>query len=187
MAVIKKFKVLKVAYFLGIFGIFSGFILGVAAGILTLYIPILFDYEIWQMILVFTFGNGILMFILSLIFVPLVNLSLKIIKGIHLETSTSSLPVKGLVSTKTVKKPTIKPITKPSSKKTTSPAIKPITKPATKSTIGLTPPASPAVKPLAKSKKPEPIHPIRSARDSKPLSQMTNVKTTGKLKSQKPV
>lgn len=150
MAVIKKFKVLKVAYFLGIFGIFSGLILGIIGAILTLYIPVLFDYEIWQVILACTFGNGILMFILALIFVPLVNLSLKIIKGLHLETDSSSFPVKGLVSTS--KKPSTLEKLK-SSASTTKLATKPTEKPIA-------------------------MHPVVSAKDSRPLSQMTNVKTT---------
>lgn len=142
MATIHKFKILKMAYFLGLFGIFTGVILGIAAGILTLFIPILYDYAIWQMILGVTIANGVLMFITGLIFAPLINLSLKIIKGLHLDIDLASIPVKGLVSTTPAKKIT---------STTTSKKL--------------------AIKPLT-------TRPLKSAKDSRPLSQMTNVKTT---------
>ncbi len=165
MAVIKKFKVLKMACFLGLFGIFTGLILGIAAGILTLFIPILYDYAIWQMILGVTIANGVLMFITGLIFAPLINLSLKIIKGLHLDIDLAkSVPLKGLVSTASTKKSATKSATKPIPIRPVRSAkdSKPLSQMTNVKTTG----------------KPIPIHPTKSARDSRPLSQMTNVKTT---------
>ncbi len=143
MAVIKKFKVIKMACFLGLFGIFMGFVYGIILTLLSLIIPAVATFKVWQMIIGIPIAYGIMMFLMGLIFTPLMNLSLRVIKGIHLDldlTESTSIkksiplrPTKKLVPIKPVKKQEVKPVV---------------------------------------------THPIKSTKDSRPISQMTNSKTT---------
>ena len=82
MAKITKFKVINMACFLGLFGVFTGLLYGIIGSFLTLVVPSLATFKIWEILLGLPIGYGIFMFILALIFTPIINLVLKIIKGL---------------------------------------------------------------------------------------------------------
>jgi len=134
MAKITKFKVIKMACFLGLFGVFMGLVFGIILAILTFFVPVVGTYKLWMILVGVPVGYGVMMFISALIFTPLINLTLKIVKGLDLDIDlTESVPANKLVSTNLVQKQEIKPV---------------------------------------------PKHPVKSFKDSKPISQMTNSKTT---------
>jgi len=138
MATIQKFKVIKMACFLGLFGAFMGLVFGIISTIILLIVPDVITslafIKIWQILIGLPIGYGVLMFIAGLIFIPLVNLTLKIIKGIDLDLDLieSTSAGKSIASIANEKK-----------------EIKPVIK-----------------------------YPVKSAKDSSPLPQMTNSKTT---------
>ena len=139
MVKIHKLKVINAACFLGLVGVFMGLVFGIITAILTFFVPVIGAYKLWMILVGIPLGYGILMFISGLIFMPLINLTLKIVKGLHLEMDLTET-----TSEKKLAKPTIKPVKKQE------------------------------VKPIIK-------HPVKSAKDSSPLSQMTNSKTTQNL------
>lgn len=102
MAKIKRFGVLKTASFLGLWGVFVGLI---SAILISLILPVLANYLFssmispdaglinvislfpvnWSYLLYFPIIYGVIFFILGLIFTPIANLILKIIKGLDLD------------------------------------------------------------------------------------------------------
>jgi len=96
MVVLKRVGVLKAACFLGLYGVFIGLIFGLigiilsnvirslsafgGAGILSL-----FGIGTWLAVLLVPLVYGVLFFLMGLIFTPLMNLILKIIKGLDLD------------------------------------------------------------------------------------------------------
>jgi len=133
MVKIQRFKVIKMACFLGLFGAFMGIVFGIIISLLTLFVPVLATYAIWMYLVGIPIGYGVMMFIISLIFVPLVNLTLRIIKGLDLDLDLTESTSAGPLTTGANGKKEIKPVIK---------------------------------------------YPVKSAKDSSPLSQMTNSKTT---------
>ena len=104
MVVLKRVGVVKAACFLGLFGVFTGFIFGLIMFIVTLVISNLFrsassingvsslgvlssfGANSWYLfLLIFPLISGIINFLIGLIFTPIANLVLKIIKGLDLE------------------------------------------------------------------------------------------------------
>ncbi|HLC78429.1 MAG TPA: hypothetical protein VJH92_04850 [Candidatus Nanoarchaeia archaeon] len=99
MAKLKRVDVLKMASFLGLFGVFVGFIVALFAWVVVSMVSALFasatdggltttnsllDFS-WIYIIVFPIIFGIGNFVIALIFTPLSNLFLKIVKGIDFE------------------------------------------------------------------------------------------------------
>ena len=89
MAKIKRFGVLKVAGFLGIYSAFVGLILGILFSLLSFVLPptysSLFGFSSFLSIILLPLLYGIVGFLSGLIFTPIMNLTLKIIKGIDLD------------------------------------------------------------------------------------------------------
>ncbi|MCK5624444.1 hypothetical protein KAI04_01225 [Candidatus Pacearchaeota archaeon] len=142
MAKIQKFNVIKIASLRGLFGFFVGILIGIILTIFLSSIPFLATYPIWMILVGVPIAFGIFMFIITLIFTLIINLSLKIIKGLDLDVDlTESTSVNKVDTTKLNKGKPIKP-------------VEPIK----------------SVKQVIK-------HPITSAKDSSPISQMTNSKT----------
>jgi len=91
MAKIKRFGVLKMAYFMGLYGIVIGLIAGLFITLFSLIgtLPestlgaLKFIYGVGAIIFLPIF-YGVMMFLSGLIFTPIINLILKIIKGIDL-------------------------------------------------------------------------------------------------------
>lgn len=104
MAKIKKLKVINMACILGLFGVFMGLLFGIITALLSLVIPSIATFKIWQILLGIPVGYGVMMFITALIFIPLLNLTLKIVKGLHLDLD--------LTETATPAKKPIKPVLK---------------------------------------------------------------------------
>lgn len=97
MAKIKRFGVIKMASFMGLYGAFIGLIMGIIFAIVSSLINALFSSATssvgavsfggvgWFSIILFPLAYGIIGFILGLILTPIMNLILKIIKGLDLE------------------------------------------------------------------------------------------------------
>ena len=119
MAKIQKFNIINSALFLGLFGLFMGLLLGIILAILSLVIPAIATYKIWEILLGVPISYGIMMFISGLIFFVIINLVLKIIKGWELEidlTNPSSKP-----AVKTLKSNPAKTVTPKNSTKVSTP------------------------------------------------------------------
>jgi len=100
MARIKRFGVLSMAYFLGLYGIIIGLIFSVLMGIFQIILSSIFSNSLtsitgeqmtyglsfgWLNLLLFPLIYGILMFISGLIFTPITNLILRITSGLELD------------------------------------------------------------------------------------------------------
>lgn len=95
MAKIKRFGILKMAYFMGLSGVIMGFILALIMGIsYSLFFSNIYFAEFeeginfsfgWLNLLWFPLIYGIVMFLWGLIFTPITNLVLRIIGGIDLD------------------------------------------------------------------------------------------------------
>lgn len=105
MAKIKRLGVIKTASFLGLFGVFIGFIFGLIMFIVTIILSnvinsmgdvdslgvppnifLIFGASSWYIfLLIFPLISGVINFLIGLIFTPFMNLSLKIIRGIDLD------------------------------------------------------------------------------------------------------
>lgn len=89
---IKKFKVLKMASFMGLYGVFIGLIMAIFSSIFSLLVgSLIFEsslinsiFGFWAL-LFFPIFYGITAFVGGLIFIPIMNLVLKIVKGVDLE------------------------------------------------------------------------------------------------------
>ena len=89
---IKKFKVMKVALFAGFYGVFIGLLFGILMTLSSFFVPVVFpvpgilDFATGAFaIVIFPLFYGVLAFIGGLIFTPLMNLTLKMIKGVDFE------------------------------------------------------------------------------------------------------
>lgn len=105
---INKFRVINMSCVLGLFGVFTGLLFGIITAGLSFVIPYLETFKLWQILVGFPVGYGILYFILGLIFIPLLNLSLKIVRGLHLELGVVDMS----------KKPKAPEVKKPNEKST---------------------------------------------------------------------
>lgn len=105
MVVLKRVGVLKAACFLGLFGVFIGLIFGLIMFIFTILLSnvissmgdvsslggatsifSIFGVSSWYIfLLIFPLISGVINFLVGLIFTPLMNLVLKIIKGLDLD------------------------------------------------------------------------------------------------------
>jgi len=159
MAKIQRFKVMNLACFLGLFGVFMGLLFGIIMFVLTSFVGVSAGSGLaetiynkiagWMYLLLSPLIGGILYFLLGLIVALIINLILKIIKGLELDIDLTE-------STTSVDK-TVKSIsTKPAN------TIKSLTS-------------------VKNSKNPLAVHPLKSTKDSSPISQMTNSKTTQKI------
>lgn len=104
MAKIKRFGVLKMAYFMGLSGVIVGFISALFLKILYLVFVSSSPVEIlesglfsaadltfgWLNLLWYPLIYGVLMFLSGLIFTPITNLILKLINGIDLNIEMKS-------------------------------------------------------------------------------------------------
>ncbi len=84
MAVIKRIGVLKTASFMGLYSFFIGIILAIILSFLSAMLSGLIGLNTLKIIL-FPFIYGIGTFIISMILIPIMNLVLKITKGINLD------------------------------------------------------------------------------------------------------
>lgn len=92
MVKLNRIGVIKVASFLGIFGVFIGLILDLIT-IISKYTGSLFsNFDVamdgglgWISLILFPLEVGVLSFLIGLIFIPLMNLVLRIVKGIDLD------------------------------------------------------------------------------------------------------
>jgi hypothetical protein len=93
MAIIKRFGVIKMASFMGLYGVAMGLIFGIIFALFSLggiaYTEAIsgifgFMFGIWAIIFLPIF-YGIMMFLVGLIFTPIINLILRIINGIDLD------------------------------------------------------------------------------------------------------
>lgn len=119
MAKIQKFNVVNSALFLGLFGLFMGLLVGILLAILSLMIPAIGAYKIWEILLGVPISYGIGMFISGLILFLIVNLVLKIIKGWELEIDLTNSPSKPVVK---VKSSLVKTATPKNTTKVSTPA-----------------------------------------------------------------
>lgn len=93
MAKIKKFNVVKMASFMGLYGVFIGIIAGLIVTLSSLVGGALLEEALGIFkfvygtlsIIIFPIFYGFMMFLAGLIFTPIINLVLKIIKGIDLD------------------------------------------------------------------------------------------------------
>jgi len=98
MAKIKRIGVLKMASFMGLYGVFIGLLIAILMGIFFSIISILFGSALgnssgisplftfsWFNLFLFPLLSGIVGFISGLIFTPIINLILKIIKGLDFD------------------------------------------------------------------------------------------------------
>jgi len=96
MATIKRFGVIRLASFLGLYGVAIGLFAGILFSLLSLFIPaesIAGVEPSLGIINLFSFGSlivlpifyGIMFFVMGFIFTPIINLILKVIKGIDLD------------------------------------------------------------------------------------------------------
>ena len=92
---VKKFKVMKVALFAGLYGVFIGLLFGILIALSSFFAPTLSPISgilglttgVFA-IIIFPLFYGVSAFIGGLIFTPLMNLTLKIIKGVDFELET---------------------------------------------------------------------------------------------------
>ena len=90
---VMKFGVMRMASLGGLYGVFIGLIFGIFTLILSFILPSIpmvgntSSFGFMGLIL-FPIGYGIMGFLSGLIFTPIMNLALKIIKGIDLELVT---------------------------------------------------------------------------------------------------
>ena len=112
MVILKRVGVLKSAYFMGLYSAFIGFIFGLIFVMATMILssifsaasvgansigveslaPNMFDFG-WFSIILFPILYGIGGFILGIIFTPITNLILRIIKGIDVNLEQDSLSI----------------------------------------------------------------------------------------------
>lgn len=87
MAVIKRIGVLKMSGFLALYSFFIGLILAIILGLLSAMLSGLLGSTGFSIltIILFPFIYGIGTFVISLIIIPIMNLVLKITKGINLD------------------------------------------------------------------------------------------------------
>jgi len=92
MATIKRFGVLKTSFFFAIYSFFIGIIFSIMMAIGMALFSGLFSSFVttglgssWLYIILFPFIYAIITFIVSIISIPLMNLALKITKGIDLD------------------------------------------------------------------------------------------------------
>ena len=123
MAKIKRLGVLKTAVFLGIFLAFTGLIFGLLSAVATSFVSLpsgtpgyVLTLTGYLGILIWAVGLGIFGFVYGLIFTLIINLGLKIIKGLNLEidmndepqpTSTKTQPIQAAAPVKKVSIPQI--------------------------------------------------------------------------------
>lgn len=99
MVNLKKIEVLKSSFFLGLFGIFSGAVTAFLQIFLwNLSLTLIFDdvvrgvmipfFGFWFSIFLHPLIYGIVFFVGGLVFVPIMNLCLKILKGIDFHTGS---------------------------------------------------------------------------------------------------
>ena len=94
MAKIKKFAILKTAAFLGIYSFFLGFVFLLLMLVFPFIVALLFGSSILSLIsisfkfsylIIFPLLYGVMGFVLGIITTPIINLVLKMIKGIDLD------------------------------------------------------------------------------------------------------
>ena len=92
MAKIKRFAVLKTAWFLGLYSFFVGLLFSIIMWLLSLIFAGLFSGLTLGFIsssliffILFPIVYGVASFVLGLIVIPIINLTLKIKKGINLD------------------------------------------------------------------------------------------------------
>jgi len=105
MAVIKRVGVMKSAYFGGLYGVFMGLLLGIVVVILTAILSLLISSsgvsdvmpDFLSMgffsVIVFPLAFGVGGFLCGLIFTPVVNLILRMIRGIQLDIENDPVEV----------------------------------------------------------------------------------------------
>jgi hypothetical protein len=103
MARIKRFGILKMALFMGLYGAIIGLIAALLIAItLTIFIGSLpeqqsalvsiFGVGVWLNVIFFPLGYGIIGFVAGVILTPIMNLILKIIKGLDLDIEVPGIP-----------------------------------------------------------------------------------------------
>jgi len=92
MANLKKIGVLRTASFMGLYGVFTGIILDIVSLLFSLLMPMIFptltdSFSSYGALgfLIYPLAIGLISFVSGLIFIPLVNLVLKITGGVGLK------------------------------------------------------------------------------------------------------